>query len=64
MPGGSPKDRQTRLFADYGLNQDTMESKWVDSHLGTGTIGWAGHGRNTEYLTEYLMVHRGRDLEN
>lgn len=34
-----------RLFADYRMDQDTMNMKWVDSS-GHSNHGWAGHGTN------------------
>ena len=37
------KENKHRLFADYRIDQDTMDMKWVDSS-GYNNHGWAGHG--------------------
>ena len=38
-------EKTHRLFADYRMDQDTMDMKWVDSS-GHNNHGWAGHGTN------------------
>ena len=52
-----------RLFADYRMDQDTMDMKWVDSS-GHSNHGWAGHGTalvRTNKTTEVARRRFGKD---